>query len=336
MAEVSGFFNSYNKDRRYYVSFMAEYFSSFVGNGIFFGGNYLKVEPFGGNMDIKVLVGKAWINGYYYANKDAPKVLTVETSHLTLPRIDAVVLRCDLRESNRTITAEIKKGVPANTPLCPELQRDDAMYELKLAEVRVNANVTEVFAANITDYRLNSEMCGVVTNNVPNGFTFDDMFNQYTSQLELRMAAWDSTKVSQEGQWGAQMSTQQNSWQTQTSTQQNEFDTQQSAFQGWFDGAKNNITTLQSFYFQNWSELNGCKYKEHPKNAEGKYITTINATADDKLIARQTEWQEAIAGVTCYMLKQEVFDTDGITVIKEKTKKEYKDAATGIYISEVI
>ena len=35
MAEKSGFFNSVNGDRRYKADFFAEYFASFIGNGIF-------------------------------------------------------------------------------------------------------------------------------------------------------------------------------------------------------------------------------------------------------------------------------------------------------------
>ena len=105
--------------------------------------------------------------------------------------------------------------------------------------------------------------------------------------------------------------------------------------EAWYAGVKNNIATIQTFYFQNWAELSFCQYKEYPKNAEGKYIITITTNVGDSLIARQTEWQENINGTDYYWLKQEVFDLDGVTIIKEKTKREYKNT-DGIYISEVI
>lgn len=214
MAEKSGFFNSYRGDRRYYVSFLAEYFASFVGNGVFWGGNFLKVEPYGGNMDVQMLEGKAWINGYYYNNADAPITITVPPSDLTMPRIDAIVLRLDLREESRAIYVANKQGVASATPTVPDLQRDEAIWELKLAEVRVNANVTQIYAANITDFRLNSDACGIVTNFVPNDFTYDSIFNQYQSQLELRMAEWDTTKEQQKTDWNNQMTQQSDDYQT--------------------------------------------------------------------------------------------------------------------------
>lgn len=114
-----------------------------------------------------------------------------------------------------------------------------------------------------------------------------------------------------------------------------ETDMQQAVFQSWFDGARNNIVALQSFYFQNWAELEGCVYKDYPKDDAGKFIVTISSSTDDKLFARQTEWATVDGNKKCYWTKQEVFAPDGVTITKEKTKKEYQDAS-GVWIGEVI
>jgi len=320
-------------DRAYKQQDFANYFSQFISNGVYPNpSNGLKIESLNSNMVLTIHKGSGFINGYGYILSE-DMFINISPSNPAYNRKDYIVLQ--LNHVERWIKTICKEGVASANPLPPVLLRNDDIYELKLAEVLVKSGTQAITQADITDTRLNTAVCGIV-HAVVDTVDTTEIFNQYETYLNQKIAEWNETKAQQNTDWETQMSTQQNSWQTQTSTQQNEFNTQQSAFQGWFDGAKNNIATLQSFYFQNWSELNGCKYKEHPKNAEGKYITTINATADDKLIARQTEWQESVNGVNCYMLKQEVFDTDGITVIKEKTKKEYKDAATGIYISEVI
>lgn len=297
MAEISGFFNSFEGDRRYYISFLAEYFSSFVGNGIFWGGNYMKVVPFGGNMDIQVQIGKAWINGYYYANKDAPKTLTLLSSHLTLARIDTIVLRLDLTESARAVYTAVKSGTPSATPVAPSLQRDDAIWELKLAEVRINPNVSEVFAANITDFRLNSEYCGIVTNWVPNDFTLDEVFDQYLSQLELRMADWDRVKTQQ-----------QNDWQDQMDSQENSFDTKISNFNSWFNGAQTDLVRAAQYLIFALATQPG-NYGITAFPADGSIINTIRKKSNNLLVA---------IGTTTYPLdgsiiyEEIVYQGDGI------------------------
>ena len=318
MAEVSGFFNSYQGDRKYYVSFLAEYFSSFVGNGVFFGGNYLKVNPYGGNMDVTVATGKAWINGYYYANKDAAKTLTLEPAHLTMPRIDAIVLRCDLRESVRAVVAVVKTGTPSNSPVVPTLQRDDAMWELKLAEVRVNANVKEIFAANITDYRLNSDACGIVTNFVPNGFTYDDIFDQYVSELDLRMKEWDSTKASQASQWQSQME-----------TQEQEFNAQMTEIEQWYATVKANISALQTFDFDNTAEMNGST-KKTTFQTNGNVLEEIFITTNNKKVARRETLFQSNGSVVVNCI---VYDEDGESALKQSSSTTTFGADS---VSEVI
>lgn len=289
---------------------MAEFFASFIGNGVFWGGNYLKVESFGGNMDIQVLEGKGWINGYIYFNKDAPKVMSLEPAHLTLPRIDAVVLRLDLTEQKRAITAEIKTGVPANHPVVPALQRDKAIWELKLAEIRVNANVSEIYAANIIDYRLKTEECGVVTNFVPNGFNLDNIFNQYLSQLERRMSTWDATKQRQANDWNAQMAQQDTEF-------HNTFDAKRSEIDAWYASIKSNMETLKTFDFDNIAELKGCT-KKTMFPANGSIIERIFVTASNKTVATRTTIfnEDGSIGVN-----HKVYKEDGATILKDSTIK---------------
>lgn len=63
--EKSSFFNSVSGDRVYRAEEWAEYFASFIGNGVFpVPSTSLQVVA-GSGMAVAVKTGKAWINGYF-------------------------------------------------------------------------------------------------------------------------------------------------------------------------------------------------------------------------------------------------------------------------------
>lgn len=165
MAEQSGFFNSNvvdgKYDRVYLAEHFAKYFASFIGNGIFGGkSNELMVSQSSvSGMKIEILSGMAWINGYWYENTNNYS-LDIPIADGTLNRIDSVVLR--LNKVDRSINAVVKKGAFATEPTSPLVQRDADVYELKIADVYVKAGATNITQADITDTRLDSNVCGFV------------------------------------------------------------------------------------------------------------------------------------------------------------------------------
>ncbi len=178
--EKSSFFNSVSGDRVYHAEHWAEYFASFIGNGVFpVPSNNLQVVS-GSGMAVTVKAGKAWINGYFYFNTGDLSV-TLPTADGILNRIDRVVVRWDLTE--RIISVVVKSSAPSASPVAPQLQRDADAYELCLADVLTGAGVTAISQANITDRRLDGALCGVVAGVVDQIDT--DAFN---AQLE----AWFS------------------------------------------------------------------------------------------------------------------------------------------------
>lgn len=173
-------FRSVSGDRKYSAEEWAAYFALFLGNGVFYNGaDRLKVQAHEG-MEIKVGLGAGFINGRMYI-LEADKALTVETADGVLNRIDRVVLRCDY--ANRKISTEVKKGSYATSPTAPDLTRDADTYELALADVYVAAGVIEITEANITDLRLNTSLCGVVTGLVEQADT-TEIFNQFQAYFE--------------------------------------------------------------------------------------------------------------------------------------------------------
>ena len=57
---------------------------------------------------------------------------------------------------------EIKKGTAALNPTAPALTRTTSRYEMSLATIRVNKQITAITQSMITDTRANSTVCGWV------------------------------------------------------------------------------------------------------------------------------------------------------------------------------
>ena len=182
MAEKSSFFTSLNGDRKYKASDFAEYFRTFIGNGVFPNPSSNLQVISNGDMTLTISPGFAWINGYMYNNTDN-LILTLDNSDSALKRIDRVVIKCDF--VNREIKAYIKKGVFSQSPAAPELTRDADAYELSVADILVENGIVSIQQSKITDTRLNSEVCGIVTQTVE---TIDttELFNKLQAYIEER------------------------------------------------------------------------------------------------------------------------------------------------------
>ncbi|OPD33709.1 hypothetical protein AL714_17935 [Clostridium botulinum] len=177
--EKSGFFNAMKVgdtwDRVYKAENYAEYFASFIGNGVFPNPS-TNLQVIGTDrMQVIVKPGKGWINGYKYENTD-DLILPIDFADGVLHRIDKIVLRYDVVE--REIRAKIKKGEFASEPKAPQLTRDADMYELGLADIKVNAGSISITQVDITDLRLNKEVCGIVHGTIDQVDT-TTIFNQY-------------------------------------------------------------------------------------------------------------------------------------------------------------
>lgn len=190
MSEHSGFFNAKiledgSYDRVYLAENFADYFASFVGNGVFAKKmNSLQIIADTG-MSIKVKSGQAWINGYWYEN-DSDLTLNVTTAPTTGYRIDSVVLRYGV--SDRSITCAVKQGsqnVANPTPI-----RNSEYYELILANIKVNAGKVSIFSTDIIDKRGDNSVCGFVTG-VIDQIDTTDFYTQLNGWLESFISKTD-------------------------------------------------------------------------------------------------------------------------------------------------
>ena len=230
--EKSSFFNSVSHDRTYKAEDWAEYFASFIGNGVFPVPSTGLQVVIGDGMNLTVHAGKAWINGYFYYNT-GDLTVSLATADGQLNRIDRIVVRWDL--TNRIMSAEVKSSAFSASPTAPALQRDADIYELALADVYVGAGVTAITQSNITDQRLNTSLCGVVAGVVEQIDTeeFNAQLQAWFAEYQSLSAAEYNTLVSYMNSLKLQGNTQYDAFEQHMA----DFETQAAAdFNAWFSG----------------------------------------------------------------------------------------------------
>lgn len=187
--EKSFIFNSINGDRKMKAEDFREYFIPFLRNGIYPNPSTKLQVVSNQGMNVIVREGKAFINGSLYIN-DSDLIITLDPADGVLNRIDRVVLRMDTLERN--IKCIIKKGQFASNPVATELQRDADAYELCIAEILVSKGSIDILQSMITDTRLNTEICGIVTGLIDQVDT-TELYRQLKAHIQeksLDMSTW--------------------------------------------------------------------------------------------------------------------------------------------------
>lgn len=163
MAVNGFFFNAVNEggvyDRTYTAEDVTSWLNQIVGNGVFpVPSNQLQVRASSG-MTVIVGAGEGWIDGHKLENT-ADMELTLDNADAILNRIDRIVFYADYNA--REMGIEVIKGTAAATPTAPELTRNTSRYEMSLATITVNKQITSITQSMITDTRANSNVCGWV------------------------------------------------------------------------------------------------------------------------------------------------------------------------------
>ncbi|MEL7568958.1 MAG: hypothetical protein AAGU14_00175, partial [Eubacteriaceae bacterium] len=181
MALNYGFFDSAEGDNRTYIAAdFAKRFSLFFTNGVR-EGELLVTAGLG--KDVNVAAGYANINGYHVQN-DAVLNLAIGANTSGLPRIDRIIIKLDL--TTRAFAIYVKAGTPASSPVPPTLTRNISIYELSIAQVRINNNAS---AVNVTDERSSTSVCGYIK--VDTFVPVNELWLQFNQELSEIQAAWD-------------------------------------------------------------------------------------------------------------------------------------------------
>ena len=91
------------------------------------------------------------------------RTLELQAADTTYDRIDTVVMRWNNNDAVRTCDLYVIQGVPSASPVRPALTREGSIYEIGLADVFVPRNSTVTAQYRITDTRMESARCGIVS-----------------------------------------------------------------------------------------------------------------------------------------------------------------------------
>lgn len=204
MGEHANFYNSRNGDRVYNADSMSEWLLPFFTTGVF--NNCFAVTATGNGMNVTVGGGYVNIKGKTKHFEQA-QIFTLEKASGTLARIDNVILRRD--DTERDFYIMIETGGFSKNPVAPEIVRTEAIHDLKLAEIKVEVGAIEITQDNITDCRMDADVCGWVMATVKEiDFTqvtaqFQAFFQKYQAQITQEFNAYQAQITNLEDQGAA-------------------------------------------------------------------------------------------------------------------------------------
>lgn len=237
MAINGYFFNAVQSggvyDRVYNAEDVTSYLNKIVGNGVFPNPSTQLQVRAGTGMQVIVAAGEGWINGHKLVNT-ADMQIAIDSADALLNRIDRIIFYADF--SSRSMGIEVKKGTSATNPTAPALVRNTTRYEMGLATVRVNKQITGIVQSMITDTRADSSVCGWVAGLIQQVDTsqlfvqwqtaYSNYYNQSTSEFdnwrntqETNFETWEDEQVTDFESWEASRQAQFEAW-LQTLTQQ--------------------------------------------------------------------------------------------------------------------
>lgn len=182
-------------DRLYEAEIFRKYFAKFLSNGVYFGNynnykeNSMKVTSEGG-LNIKVATGAGIIEGADFELENE-KVFSLERP-TTGERIDRVIVKLDKTLATRETQLYIKEG---NGTTAADLQRDENIYEICIAEITVKSttNITEL---DVIDKRLDKNLCGIVNSLISvDGEELYKKFQEYIDSVTDNLLRKDQENV---------------------------------------------------------------------------------------------------------------------------------------------
>lgn len=180
MAFTYGFYNSKGGDRKYNADQMGNLFDGILNDGVFDNvGNIFATVP-GEGLQVLVKSGRAWFNKTWSYN-DAAYPIYLERPDVAVPRIDAIVLEVDRRETHRRNRIGYVKGVPSSIPTKPTLTNTDLIRQYPLSYVTVRAGISSINSTDI-EIRVGQSDCPFVTGILQTA-NIDDLFAAWNEQF---------------------------------------------------------------------------------------------------------------------------------------------------------
>ena len=258
-------------DRPFNADDFARYFGTLIKNGVFPNPstNFQCIAD-QETMVVKMEAGIAWIDGHLRYD-DNVHILEIDTADSVLDRIDRIVLRKDVLD--RDIHWVVKKGEMSGKPIAPNLQRDENAWELGIADVKVAHGTVSISQSMVTDTRLNTELCGLVTGVVTqiDTTTLFNQLEQWKNEYISSTNTWTDEQKALFLAWVKQFETDSSTWKTE----------QEELFSNW--------TNEQKKLFLAWLEsIKGILDQEAASNLARRILDLEN---EDKEINRKINYK---------------------------------------------
>lgn len=189
MPFTSGFFNSFEGDRKYDAEDVSSLFDGLITDGVYMhiGDHFtVNVVESGDNEDvgsdqISIGTGRAWFN-HTWSLIDAPYYMNILEAEINYDRIDALVLEVNHNLEERKNELKWVSGTPATNPTKPTLTKseDDNIYQYPLAYVTRKKNTPWVLQENIEN-AIGKKGCPFVTG-IIQGISIDFIVAQWEDQ----------------------------------------------------------------------------------------------------------------------------------------------------------
>lgn len=179
-------------DRAVTEEFLEKLFFMVYGDGVFPSPSTAFQLRAGAGLTAAIQPGALFCQGKFaYDTEAAPVTFTRNSGEQNL--IARLVFRRDL--PNRTGGFVVLYGTPAAEPQAPSLTRTADVHELGIADVLLKAGAESITDADITDLRMDSSLCGIITGSLEITDTteifaqFKAVFQGLFERLEAEAAA---------------------------------------------------------------------------------------------------------------------------------------------------
>ena len=200
MAEIKSFPN--NQD----VYIGAEWVMKWLHgrtSGVFGAGGNLSTSVVPNSMSVEVSDGIGWMSnengdGLVFWNDSEQTSgkklkLTHDVADIALDRIDRVVVTWKTTNYVALPTISILKGTASSSPVPPALTNNNVQRQISLRQQRIPAGAISLSASYGTDERLNTNVCGIVTESIKiDTSTMQSQFEALLAAIQKELADLES------------------------------------------------------------------------------------------------------------------------------------------------
>lgn len=163
MALTSGFYNSYDGDRKYTATQLSDLFSNLITDGVLMNyGDAFSVTANGNDNSVVVGPGRAWFNNIWVLNDNAMHIQFPEAG--VLDRYDALALTINKSVGTRAVSIEVVTGQQSAEPVHPTLTLDDEneIWQYPLAYIFRENGSTAISQSNV-ECKVGTTECPFIT-----------------------------------------------------------------------------------------------------------------------------------------------------------------------------